>query len=110
MEMTSDSERPLDPNDLAAMRDLLRSTFTDSELRRFCQDRAQFCFLCSQFGDRFSLDDLFDVVLEIGGNQELPPDLLADLRALQPALVALGGAAAAAEVYEAVEDVGRWWA
>jgi hypothetical protein len=36
-------------------------------------------------------------------------DLLADLRALQPVVVGLGGATAVAEAYQAVEDVGLWW-
>jgi hypothetical protein len=36
-------------------------------------------------------------------------DLLADLRALQPVIVALGEAGGAADLVRAVEDVGRWW-
>jgi hypothetical protein len=36
-------------------------------------------------------------------------EALADLRALLPVLLALGGARAAAEVYQAIEEVGRWW-
>jgi hypothetical protein len=36
-------------------------------------------------------------------------DLLSDLRALLPVLIALGGAPAVAEVFRAVQDVGQWW-
>jgi hypothetical protein len=37
------------------------------------------------------------------------PDLLADLRALIPALVALGGEDVVKETVAAIKDVGRWW-
>ena len=37
------------------------------------------------------------------------PDLLADLRALAPVLGALGGEAAAAAAFRAIQEVGRWW-
>ena len=36
-------------------------------------------------------------------------NLLADLRALVPVLLALGGAEAVAETFRAIQDVGRWW-
>jgi hypothetical protein len=37
------------------------------------------------------------------------PDLLADLRALVPVIHALGGEAAIAETFRAIQDVARWW-
>jgi hypothetical protein len=37
------------------------------------------------------------------------PDLLADLRALVPVIHALGGEAAIAETFRAIQDVVRWW-
>nr|MBC7245282.1 ATP-binding protein [Chloroflexota bacterium] len=36
-------------------------------------------------------------------------NLLADLRALQPVIFALGGTGAVAEAFRAIQDVGRWW-
>ncbi|RME77121.1 MAG: hypothetical protein D6784_04300 [Chloroflexi bacterium] len=36
-------------------------------------------------------------------------DLLADIRALEPVIAALGGAEAVAETCRAIQDVGRWW-
>jgi hypothetical protein len=36
-------------------------------------------------------------------------DLLDDLRALLPVLMALGGEPAVAEVFRAVQDIGQWW-
>jgi hypothetical protein len=36
-------------------------------------------------------------------------DLLADLRALAPVLATLGGEEAIAEIFRAIQDVGRWW-
>ena len=36
-------------------------------------------------------------------------DLLADLRALEPIIVTLGGVKAVAETFRAIQDVGRWW-
>ncbi|MFN3763285.1 MAG: hypothetical protein ACK4WK_08815, partial [Anaerolineae bacterium] len=36
-------------------------------------------------------------------------DLLADLRALEPVIFALGGAEAVRETFRAIQDVGRWW-
>jgi hypothetical protein len=37
------------------------------------------------------------------------PDLLTDLRALVPVIHALGGEAAIAETFRAIQDVARWW-
>jgi len=36
-------------------------------------------------------------------------DILADLRALEPVIAALGGAEAVVETFHAIQDVGRWW-
>ena len=36
-------------------------------------------------------------------------DLLSDLTALRPIIVALGGEEAVAETIRAIQDVGRWW-
>jgi len=35
--------------------------------------------------------------------------LLADLRALVPVILRLGGPQAVAEIFWAIQDVGRWW-
>ncbi|MFN2226856.1 MAG: hypothetical protein ACK2UY_11120, partial [Anaerolineae bacterium] len=77
--MTDPSMVTPDPYDTAAMRGLLRTTFADPELRRFCQDRAQFRFLYSHFGAKFSLDDLIDVILDQCQVRDLLPDLLAEI-------------------------------
>jgi hypothetical protein len=37
------------------------------------------------------------------------PDLLSDLTALSPVIVALGGESAATETVQAIQDVARWW-
>ena len=37
------------------------------------------------------------------------PDLLSDMTALTPMIIALGGEAAAAETAQAIQDVSRWW-
>jgi hypothetical protein len=36
-------------------------------------------------------------------------ELLSGIHALTPAIVSLGGPEAAAEVFSAIQDVGRWW-
>jgi hypothetical protein len=36
-------------------------------------------------------------------------DLFSDLRALSPVIATLGGAAAVAETFHAIQEVGRWW-
>jgi hypothetical protein len=36
-------------------------------------------------------------------------DLLGDLQALLPIMVQLGGPEASADIFRAIQDVGRWW-
>jgi hypothetical protein len=63
---------------------------------------------CSELAD-FWLREQDGVDLLHALAHRLRPDLLADLRALAPIIVKLGGEEAIAEIFRAIQDVGRWW-
>jgi len=78
------TEKHSEPHNISAIRSLIREAFTASDLRRFCQDRPELCFILSHFGPGFSFEDMIEAVIEQCGKKALLPDLLAALQAYNP--------------------------
>jgi hypothetical protein len=73
-----------DDYDLEAISDLLCDAFTDSDLRRFCRNRRELCYVVRRFGSHFSLEDLADVVIDYCRTRAMMPNLLAEIERVRP--------------------------
>jgi hypothetical protein len=62
---------------IPAIRNLIRDAFTHADLRRFCQDRAEFRPV--SFSENASLDDMSDALIEYCRTQVLFAELLAEI-------------------------------
>jgi formylglycine-generating enzyme required for sulfatase activity len=78
--MTSDTQ---DYN-MATIRQFLLAAFTPEELRRFCYDRLAFRPVANRFGLGHGLDDMVDELITYCDRYRLLPELLAELKELNP--------------------------
>jgi tetratricopeptide (TPR) repeat protein len=77
------SDRPRADN-LAAIRELLSTAFTERKLRRFCRDRPAFRPVCDEFSESHGLSDLIDRLMEYCETQLLFEELLAEVKEANP--------------------------
>jgi hypothetical protein len=70
--------------DIAAIRTLLRNSFTAKDLWRFCQTRPALEPILAHFSPGHSLEDMIDVVTEYCRTRMLFPELLSEIRSYDP--------------------------
>lgn len=73
-----------DQYNLAALRELVLDAFMLGELERFCRDRQAFRPVLTHFGQKYSQEEVVDVLLEYCRTRVLFPDLLAEIHKSNP--------------------------
>jgi hypothetical protein len=71
--------------DIQTIRQLLREAFTQEELRRACLDSAALRPVVDDFGFKYSLNDMVDVIIDYCRRRLLFDDLLEMVERLNPA-------------------------
>lgn len=70
--------------DIAAVCTLIRDAFTAKDLMRFCRDRPTFSPVLTRFGPEQGLEDMIDGLVEFCEKRLLFPELLSEIRAVNP--------------------------
>jgi hypothetical protein len=75
---------PAEGYDLDTIRRLLKDAFDAKDLIRFCRYRSVFRPILDKFGPEFSFEEMIDVVIKYCRTQRLFPELLEEIREVNP--------------------------